>query len=81
MNKRKQYRGTNKVYLVFIHKVDENLLYGGYFSSAYKAKSVCDRWNEKYGNDKQFADFINVTEEKNNEFILDGITTDGESNF
>ena len=57
------------VYLVFIHKND-TLLYGGYFSTREKAKAVCDAWNKAYENESQFADFINVTEEKDNAFIL-----------
>ena len=59
----------NKVYLVFIHK-DGGLAYGGYFSTAAKARRVCDEWNKVNGNENQFADFINVTDEKDNPFIL-----------
>ena len=57
------------VYLVFIHK-NGGLLYGGYFSSREKAKAVCDAWNKANENENQFADFINVTDEKDNAFIL-----------
>lgn len=57
------------VYLVFIHK-ESGLEYGGYFSTAEKAKTVCDEWNKANENEYQFADFINVTEEKDNTFIL-----------
>ena len=57
------------VYLVFIHK-EEGLEYGGYFSTADKAKTVCDIWNKANENTRQFADFINVTEEKDDAFIL-----------
>lgn len=57
------------VYLVFIHKVG-GLLYGGYFSSREKAEAVCKKWNQTNENENQFADFINVTDEKDQEFIL-----------
>ena len=57
------------VYLVFIHK-DGGLEYGGYFSTMEKAKAVCDEWNSLHENSHQFADFINVTEERDNQFIL-----------
>lgn len=57
------------VYLVFIHSVD-GLLYGGYFSSKEKAEAVCKEWNKANENKNQFADFINVTDDKDNPFIL-----------
>lgn len=57
------------VYLVFIHK-DGCLLYGGYFSTRQKAEAVCKEWNKVNENENQFADFINVTDEKDNAFIL-----------
>ena len=57
------------VYLVFIHK-NGGLLYGGYFSSREKAENVCKIWNKANENENQFADFINVTDEKDNAFIL-----------
>ena len=57
------------VYLVFIHK-NGGLLYGGYFSTREKAEAVCREWNKANGNENQFADFINVTDEKDNTFIL-----------
>ncbi len=59
-----------KVYLVFIHN-NHGLEYGGYFSTKEKAKAVCDEWNKINENEDQFADFINVTDEKDNEFILE----------
>lgn len=57
------------VYIVFIHK-ENSLLYGGYFSTREKAEAICKEWNRLYENENQFADFINVTEEKDNPFIL-----------
>lgn len=57
------------VYLVFIHK-DSGLIYGGYFSTKEKAEAVCREWNRANENENQFADFINVTDEKDDEFIL-----------
>ena len=57
------------VYLVFIHK-NGGLLYGGYFSTREKAEAVCREWNKVNENENQFADFINVTDEKDNAFIL-----------
>lgn len=57
------------VYLVFIHK-DNGLMYGGYFSTREKAEAVCKEWNKANENENQFADFINVTDEKDNAFIL-----------
>lgn len=60
----------NKVYLVFIHFGIEGLRYGGYFSTKEKAEAVCNEWNKTNGNEYQHADFINVTEEKDDPFIL-----------
>ena len=57
------------VYLVFIHNGD-NLVYGGYFSTREKAEFVCKEWNKANENANQFADFINVTDEKDDPFIL-----------
>lgn len=57
------------VYLIFIHK-ENGLEYGGYFSTKEKAKAVCDEWNKVNENEYQFADFINVTDEKDDTFIL-----------
>lgn len=57
------------VYLVFIHKYS-GLVYGGYFSTREKAEEVCKEWNKANENEYQFADFINVTDEKDNAFIL-----------
>ncbi len=57
------------VYLVFIHK-DSGLLYGGYFSTREKAEAVCKEWNKANEDKNQFADFINVTDEEDNAFIL-----------
>lgn len=57
------------VYLVFIHKRN-GLLYGGYFSTREKAEAVCKEWNKANENANQFADFINVTDEKDDAFIL-----------
>jgi len=57
------------VYLVFIH-IHGGLLYGGYFSTREKAEAVCREWNKANENEDQFADFINVTDEKDNAFIL-----------
>ena len=57
------------VYLVFVHK-NGGLLYGGYFSTREKAEAVCREWNKANENENQFADFINVTDEKDNTFIL-----------
>ena len=57
------------VYLVFIH-TEDGLLYGGYFSTREKAAAVCKAWNKANENESQFADFINVTDEKDNDFIL-----------
>ena len=57
------------VYLVFIHK-EGGLEYGGYFSTAEKAKTVCDKWNKANETEEQFADFVNVSEEKDDTFIL-----------
>lgn len=53
----------------FIHK-DSSLLYGGYFSTREKVEMVCKEWNKANENENQFADFINVTDEKDNAFIL-----------
>ena len=61
---------SDGVYLVFIHKAN-GLLYGGYFSTREKADAVCKEWNKANENEDQFADFINVTSEKNNAFILE----------
>lgn len=57
------------VYLVFIHKGD-SLVYGGYFSTREKAEAVCKEWNKANETANQFADFINVTDEKDDPFIL-----------
>lgn len=57
------------VYLVFIHK-GNSLLYGGYFSTREKAEAVCKEWNKANETANQFADFINVTDEKDDPFIL-----------
>lgn len=60
---------NNSVYLVFIHK-ENGLLYGGYFSTREKADNVCKEWNRRYQTANKFADFINVTDERDNQFIL-----------
>lgn len=57
------------VYLLFIHR-DGFLEYGGYFSTRDKAEAVKVAWNNLYENEHQFADWINVTHEVDNEFIL-----------
>ena len=57
------------VYLIFIHK-DGGLMYGGYFSTREKTEAVCKAWNKANENESWFADFINVTDEKDNAFIL-----------
>lgn len=43
---------------------------GGYFSTREKAEFVCSEWNKANANENQFADFINVTNEKDDPFIL-----------
>ncbi len=65
----KEIQERHMVYLVFIH-TENGLLYGGYFSTRKNAEAVCKAWNEANENESQFADFINVTNEKDNIFIL-----------
>lgn len=57
------------MYIVFIH-TKNGLLYGGIFSTQENAKTVCERWNKENENEDAFADYINVTEEMDNDFIL-----------
>ena len=58
-------------YLVFIHTKGEcGVEYGGYFTDNELSKNVCKTWNETNTNGNKWADFINVTNEKNDTFIL-----------
>lgn len=57
------------MYIVFIHHKN-GLLYGGIFSTAENAKRICEKWNKENANEDAFADYINVTEEMDDAFIL-----------
>ena len=60
-----------QIYLIFIHKSGENSKYGGVFDTRDRAKWVCDEWNKTHDAETDgFADFINVTDEVNNAYIL-----------
>lgn len=61
------------VYLVFIHKGNEKMQYGGYFSTRKKAEEVCEKYNSihTYDNDSSYADFINVTDEVDDTYLID----------
>lgn len=57
------------VYVMFIHKVG-GLLFGGVFSTQEKADKIKKKWNKKNESADCFADYINVTDEIDDEFIL-----------
>jgi len=57
------------MYILFIH-TENGLLYGGIFSKKEKVEAVKNRWNNENEDDSCFADYINVTDEIDNEFIL-----------
>lgn len=61
------------VYLVFVHYGNEKMKYGGYFSTREKAEEVCRKYNSinTYSKDSSYADFINVTDEVNDTYLID----------
>lgn len=61
------------VYLVFVHYGKDKMRYGGYFSTRKKAEEVCIKYNSihTYDDDPSYADFINVTDEVDDTYLID----------
>lgn len=57
------------MYILFIH-TENGLLYGGIFSTKEKVEAVKSQWNNENEDDSYFADYIDVTDEMDDEFIL-----------
>lgn len=58
------------VYLVFIHLPNERMQYGGYFSTKEKAEAVCKGYNQRERDDGSFAEYINVTDEVDDDYLI-----------
>lgn len=78
----------NKMYVVLVHSlntktatIERDTMYGGIFNSREKAQHVCDVYNKyhkiaDWSHISRWADFINVTGEMNEEFLINGINED-----
>ena len=60
----------NGVYLVFVHLDGEKMKYGGYFTTRSKAEEICGEYNNDV-NKEGWADFINVTDEADDTYLID----------